>query len=56
MSFALIGLGRFDEAVVAAKKAIRKNHNSSRIYLCLAAALAQLGREARGEGNGSPPA
>jgi len=46
MSFAFIGLGRFDEAVVAAKKAIRKNHNSSRIYLCLAAALAHLGREA----------
>ncbi len=46
MSFAFIGLGRFDEAVVAAKKAIRKNDNSSRIYLCLAAALAHLGREA----------
>jgi TolB-like protein len=46
MSFAFIGLGRFDEAVVAAKKAIRKNHNSSRVYLCLAAALAHLGREA----------
>ena len=44
-SLALIRLGRFDEAVAAAKRAIRKNPNFSSAYRCLAAALAHLGRE-----------
>jgi adenylate cyclase len=45
MSIALIGLGRFDEAVAAAKKALREKH-TSQAYRCLAAALAHLGRDA----------
>ena len=45
MSFALISLGRFDEAVTAAKRALRKNPNFSSTYRCLAAALTHLGRE-----------
>ena len=44
-SVALIGLGRFDEAVAAAKKAIHKNPHLPTPYRCLAAALAHLGRE-----------
>ena len=46
MSVAFIGLGRFDEAVVAAKKAVRQNQLYSFAYRCLASALAHLGREA----------
>jgi len=46
MSAAFISLGRFDEAVAAAKKAIRENQTFVITYLCLAAALAHLGREA----------
>jgi len=46
MSVAFVSLGRFDEAIAAAKKAISMNHTFSRPYLCLAAALAHLGREA----------
>ena len=45
MSAAFIGLGRFDEAVAAAKKALREKH-TSQAYRCLAAALAHLGRDA----------
>ncbi len=45
MGIALIGLGRFDEAVAAAKKALREKH-TSQAYRCLAAALAHLGRDA----------
>jgi adenylate cyclase len=45
MGIAMIGLGRFDEAVAAAKKAIREKH-TSQAYRCLAAALAHLGRDA----------
>jgi adenylate cyclase len=45
ISLALVSLGRFDEAVAAAKKALRKNQNFSSTYRCLAAALAHLGRE-----------
>ena len=46
IGLALIGLGRFDDALVAAKKALRKNKTYSSTYRCLAAALAHLGREA----------
>jgi adenylate cyclase len=43
---ALIGLGRFDEAVTALKKAISQNLLTPTTYRCLAIALAHLGREA----------
>jgi adenylate cyclase len=46
MSAAFISLGRFDEAVAAAKKALRKNQTFAMAYRCLAAALAHLGRDA----------
>ena len=45
MGAAFIGLGRFDEAVAAAKKAIRQNELYPVTYRCLAIALAHLGRE-----------
>ena len=45
MGLALLILGRFDEAVAAAKKAIHKNPQLPTPYRCLAAALAHLGRE-----------
>src|SRR5260370_31436176 len=43
MGIALIGLGRFDEAVAAAKNALPTNHTSGAAYRCLPAALAPLG-------------
>ena len=46
MGMAFIGLGRFDEALTAAKKAVRQNPLYSVTYRCLAIALAHLGREA----------
>ena len=46
MGTALIELRRFDEAVAAARKALRKNQTFSTIYRCLASALAHLGRDA----------
>jgi adenylate cyclase len=46
MGIALIDLGRFDEAVAAAKKALSQNQTYSTAYRCLASALAHLGREA----------
>ena len=46
MSVAFIGLGRFDDAVAAAKKAVRQNPLFPFTYRCLASALAHLGREA----------
>jgi adenylate cyclase len=46
MGFALIGLRRFDEAVAAARKSLRKNQTFTTAYRCLAAALAHLGRDA----------
>jgi len=46
MSGAFIGLGRFDEAVSAAKKAVRQNPRYPLTYRCLASALVHLGREA----------
>jgi TolB-like protein/Flp pilus assembly protein TadD len=45
MGLSLLELGRFDEAIVAANKALRQNSSSS-AYRCLAAALAHLGRDA----------
>jgi adenylate cyclase len=46
MSAAFIGLGHFDGAVAAAKKAVRQNPLYPVAYRCLAIALAHLGREA----------
>ncbi|WP_234683454.1 winged helix-turn-helix domain-containing tetratricopeptide repeat protein [Bradyrhizobium monzae] len=46
MSMALIGLGRFDEAISAAKKAARQNPLFPFTYRCLASALAHREREA----------
>jgi len=48
MAMALIELGRFDEAIVAARKAVRQNPTHSAGYRCLACALAHLGRAAEG--------
>jgi adenylate cyclase len=46
IGFALIELRRFDEAIVAGKKAQRRNPSYSPAYRCLAAAFAHLGRDA----------
>jgi adenylate cyclase len=46
MGFALIELRRFDEAIVAGKKAQRQNPSYPSSYRCLASALAHLGRDA----------
>jgi adenylate cyclase len=46
LGIAFIGVGRFDEAVTAAKHALQKNPTFSMAYCCLASALAHLGREA----------
>jgi adenylate cyclase len=46
MGAALIELGRFDEAIVAAKKAQRHNPSYGAAYRCLASAFAHLGRNA----------
>jgi adenylate cyclase len=46
MGRALIELGRFDEAIVAGKKAQRQNPFHSAAYRCLASAFAHLGRDA----------
>jgi adenylate cyclase len=46
MAQALIELGRFDEAIAAGKKALRKNPSHSPAYRCLASAFAHLGRHA----------
>jgi adenylate cyclase len=42
----LIELGRFDEAIVAGKKALRQNPSYPSSYRCLASAFAHLGRDA----------
>ncbi|WP_225709449.1 tetratricopeptide repeat protein [Bradyrhizobium cenepequi] len=39
-------LGRFDEAIVAGKKALRQNSSYSAAYRCLVSAFAHLGRDA----------
>ncbi|MDA9408745.1 adenylate/guanylate cyclase domain-containing protein [Bradyrhizobium sp. CCBAU 45384] len=46
MGYAYIELGRFDEAIVAGKKAQRQNPSFSPSYRCLASAFAHLGRDA----------
>jgi adenylate cyclase len=46
MGQALIELCRFDEAIVAGKKAQRQNSSYSPAYRCLASAFAHLGRDA----------
>jgi adenylate cyclase len=46
MGMAFIELGRFDEAIVAGKKALRQNPSFAIAYRCLASAFAQLGRDA----------
>src|SRR5258708_4622246 len=46
MGIAFIDLGRFDEAVAAAKNALQKNQTYGAAYRCLAAALTHLGRDA----------
>jgi len=46
IAMALIELRRFNEAIVAGKKAQRLNSSFSPAYRCLASALAHLGRDA----------
>jgi adenylate cyclase len=46
IGFAFIELRRFDEAIVAGKKAQRRNPYYSPAYRCLASAFAHLGRDA----------
>ncbi|MBT1509600.1 adenylate/guanylate cyclase domain-containing protein [Bradyrhizobium sp. SRL28] len=46
MGYALIELGRFDEAIAAGKKALRQNPSFSTAYRCLASAFTHLGRDA----------
>jgi adenylate cyclase len=46
MGMAFIELRRFDEAIVAGKKAQRQNPSYSATYRCLASAFAHLGRDA----------
>jgi adenylate cyclase len=46
MAQALVELRRFDEAVVAAKKALRQNESYGPAYRCLASAFAHLEKEA----------
>src|SRR5262249_36300462 len=46
MGLAFVELRRFDEAIVAGKKAQRQNPSYSQAYRCLASAFAHLGRDA----------
>ena len=46
MGYAFVELSRFDEAIVAAKKALRQNPSYWVAYRCLASALGHLGRDA----------
>ena len=46
MGASFIELRRFDEAIVAGKKAVRQNLSFSPAYRCLASAFAHLGRDA----------
>ena len=46
MGLAFIELRRFDEAIVAGKKALRQNPSFPGAYLCLASAFTHLGRDA----------
>ena len=45
MGYAFIELRRFDEAIVAGKKAQRQNPGYSGAYRCIASAFAHLGRD-----------
>jgi adenylate cyclase len=46
MGYAFVELSRFDEAIVAGKKALRQNPSYPVAYRCLASAFAHLGRDA----------
>ena len=46
IGLAFIELGRFDEAIVVGKKALRQNPSYVLAYNCLASAFAHLGRDA----------
>jgi tetratricopeptide (TPR) repeat protein len=46
IGYAFVELRRFDEAAVAAKKALRQNPSYGPAYRCLASAFAHLGRDA----------
>ena len=46
MGMALVELARFDEAIVAGKKALRQHPSARGAYSCLASAFAHLGRDA----------
>jgi adenylate cyclase len=46
MGAAFVELGRFDEAILAGKRARRQNPSYSASYRCLASAFAHLGRDA----------
>ncbi|MFB9266051.1 hypothetical protein ACFFWD_23330 [Bradyrhizobium erythrophlei] len=46
MGQAFVELGRFDDAIVAGKKALRQNFFFPQAYRCLVAAFALLGRDA----------
>ena len=45
MGYAFIELGRFDEAFIAGKRALRQNPSFPVAYRCLASAFAHLGRD-----------
>ena len=49
IGIAHIGLGRFDEAVIAARKSIGKHPSFLPAHLCLASALAHLGQKAEAD-------
>jgi adenylate cyclase len=53
MGTALIELRRFDEAIVAGKKAQRQNPSYPAVYRCLASAFAHLGRDAEARDAGA---
>ena len=46
MGFAFVELRRFDEAIIAGKKALRQTPSFSPGYRCLTSAFAHLGRDA----------
>jgi adenylate cyclase len=46
MGYAFVELSRFDEAIVAGKKALRQNPSYAVAFRCLASAFAHLGRDA----------
>ena len=46
LAISFVGIDRFDDAVAAAKNALQENPTFTSAHLCLAAALAHLGRDA----------